>query len=233
MLMILFHFLFKPLVIFFVLLMLVKVTGKKSLSQITYFDYISGITIGAIAGAASIDKHTDLIKGIIVLMIWIFIPMIMSYIEYRSFSFERKTVGEPLFLIKNGVVATYNLKKAKYSINDLLMQLRKKDVFDLTEVEFAILEVDGTVSVLKKAPYSKVTPQDLNINPPYKGLTLSLIINGIIVDSNLHLAEKDKAWLEEEIKKNNITNIEDVLYAGYTSVGKLELVTKNTSNTAT
>jgi uncharacterized membrane protein YcaP (DUF421 family) len=213
--------------------MLVKITGKKSLSQITYFDYISGITIGAIAGAASIDKHTDLIKGIIVLMIWVFIPMIMSYIEYRSFSFERKTVGEPLFLIKNGVVATDNLKKAKYSINDLLMQLRKKDVFDIAEVEFAILEVDGTVSVLKKAPYSNVTPQDLNITLPYKGLTLSLIINGIIVDSNLRLAEKDKSWLEEEIKKNNITNVEDVLYAGYTSVGKLELVTKDNSPTET
>ncbi|GKU25472.1 DUF421 domain-containing protein [Clostridium folliculivorans] len=121
MLIILFHYLFKPLVIFFVLLILVKITGKKSLSQITYFDYISGITIGALAGATSVDKHTGIIKGVSVLMIWVFIPMIMSYFEYRSFSFERKTVGEPLFLIKRGIVATDNLKKAKYSINDLLM----------------------------------------------------------------------------------------------------------------
>nr|WP_261856310.1 YetF domain-containing protein [Clostridium folliculivorans] len=102
-------------------------------------------------------------------------------------------------------------------------------MFYIAEVEFAILEVDGEISVLKKAPYANVTPQDLNIAPPYKGLTLSLIINGIILDSNLSLAEKNKAWLEEELKKNNITNVEDILYAGYTSGGKLELVTKRSA----
>ena len=222
-----FHFIYKPLVIFFVLFILVRLTGKKSLSQITYFDYVSAITIGTIAGSITIEDNVGIVKGIVVMLVWILIPVIMSYIGSKNLTFERKTVGEPIILIRNGTLDYNNLKKTKYNIEDLLMQLRKKDVFDISEVEFALLEVDGELSTLKKSPYNSVTPKALNISTPYKGLTLSLIINGRILEANLKLVEKDKTWLDEQLKQKDVRIIEDVVYAGYTSDGRLISYTKN------
>ena len=203
---------YKPLIVFIGLFLHVLITGKKQLSEITYYDYISGVTIGAIAGAASLDENVSIYKGIIALAVWIIVPVIISYINMKNLSSKRLTTGEPLILIKNGTVNDINLKKARYNIEDLLMQLRKKDVFNLSEVEFALLEIDGELSVLKKAPYNTVTPKDLNISTPYKGLTLNLIVNGRIIESNLVLAEKDSAWLKEQLsrkkcKRHNRCNI--------------------------
>lgn len=218
---------YKPLIVFTGLFILIRMTGKKHLSEITYYDYISGVTIGAIAGASSVDENISIYKGIIALAIWIIVPIIISYINIKSLTYQRFTVGEPLILIKNGTVNDINLKKARYSIEDLLMQLRKKDVFNLSEVEFALLEIDGELSVLKKAPYNAVTPKDLNISTPYKGLILNLIINGRIIESNLELAGKDKVWLNEQLHLKNVKDITDVIFGGFASDGQLELVVKN------
>lgn len=218
---------YKPLIVFIGLFILIRITGKKQLSEITYYDYISGVTIGAIAGSASLDEKVSIYKGIIALAVWIIVPVIISYINIKNLSSKRLTTGEPLILIKNGTVNDINLKKARYNIEDLLMQLRKKDVFNLSEVEFALLEIDGELSVLKKAPYNTVTPKDLNISTPYKGLTLNLIVNGRIIESNLVLAEKDKAWLKEQLHLKNVKDITDVIFAGFTSDKQLEVITKN------
>ncbi|MFV3013374.1 YetF domain-containing protein [Clostridium botulinum] len=218
---------YKPLIIFMVLFILIRITGKRHLSEITYYDYISGITIGAIAGTASVDESISIYGGIIALVVWIIVPIIISYINIKNLSYRRLTVGEPLVLIKNGTVNDVNLKKARYNIEDLLMQLRKKDVFNLSEVEFALLEIDGELSVLKKAPYNTVTSKDLNISTPHKGLILNLIVNGRIIESNLRLAGKDRAWLKEQLHLKNVKDITDVIFGGFTSDGQLEVVTKN------
>lgn len=218
---------YKPLIIFIGFFVLIRVIGKKQLSEITYYDYISGVTVGAIAGTASIDERIGIYKSIAALAVWIIVPVIFSYINIKNLSFKRFTIGEPLILIKNGTVNEVNLKKTKYSIEELLMQLRKKEVFDLAEVEFALLEVDGELSVLKKAQYNALTPKDLNISVPYKGLTLNLIVNGRIIESNLAIAEKDRAWLNEQLKLKNVDDMADILLAALTSDNQLEVITKN------
>ncbi|WP_234123734.1 YetF domain-containing protein [Clostridium hydrogenum] len=219
--------LYNSLIIFIVLFILIKITGKKHLSEITYYDYISGITIGAIAGTASVNENVSIYNGIVGLLTWIIVPMIISYINTKSLSHRRLTVGEPLILIKNGIVNDLNLKKARYNIDNLLMQLRKKDVFNLSEVEFALLEVDGELSVLKKSPYNAATPKDLNISTPYKGLILNLIVNGRIIETNLKLAGKDSEWLKAQLHLKKVNDLQDVIFAGFTSDEQLQIVTKN------
>lgn len=219
--------LYNSLIIFIVLFILIKITGKKHLSEITYYDYISGITIGAIAGTASVNENVSIYNGIIALVTWIIVPMIISYINMKSLSYRRLTVGEPLILIKNGIVNDLNLKKARYNIDNLLMQLRKKDVFNLSEVEFALLEVDGELSVLKKSPYNAATPKDLNISTPYKGLILNLIINGRIIETNLKLAGKNSEWLKAQLHLKKVNDIKDVIFAGFTSDEQLQIITEN------
>lgn len=219
--------LYRSIIIFLGLFILVRVTGKKHLSEITYYDYISGITIGAIAGSASVNEKVSIYSGLIALVVWIVIPVIVSLFNLKNLSCRRVTVGKPLILIKNGVVDDANLKKARYHIEDLLMQLRKKDVFNLAEVEFALLEIDGELSVLKKAPCNSVKAKDLNLATPYQGLILNLIINGRIIESNLELSGKDESWLFDQLRSNNINNIEEVIFAGFTSDQQLQIVTKN------
>lgn len=218
---------YKSLIIFVGLFTLIRITGKKHLSEITYYDYISGITIGAIAGATSVDENIRIYNGIIALVIWIIAPVVISYLNIKSLSSRRLTVGKPIILIKNGIVNDVNLKKVRYTIENLLMQLRKKDVFDLSEVEFALLEVDGEISVLKKTSYNTVTPKDLNISTSYKALILNLIINGKILESNLELSGKSETWLMEQLHLKNVEDITDVIFAGITSDEQLQVVTKN------
>jgi uncharacterized membrane protein YcaP (DUF421 family) len=197
------------------------------MSEITYYDYISGITLGAIAGASSANENVNIYGGMLALIIWALIPILLSYINMKSVTSKRLTGGKPLILIRNGNLDNSALTKSRYTIEDLLMQLRKKDVFNLSQVEFAILEIDGELSVLKKAPYNTVTPKDLKIAIPYKGLTIDLIINGRVLESNLSLAGKDKTWLMQQLQLQNVKNIMYVIYAGLTSDGKLELATTN------
>lgn len=102
---------YKSLIIFVVLFILIRITGKKHLLEITYYDYISGITIGAIAGTASVNENISIYNGIIGLATWIVVPLVISYINMRSLSHRRFIVGEPLILIKNGTVNNLNLKK--------------------------------------------------------------------------------------------------------------------------
>ncbi|MFL0246494.1 DUF421 domain-containing protein [Candidatus Clostridium stratigraminis] len=223
--------LYKSLIIFIVLFILIRITGKKHLSEITYFDYISGITIGEIAGSTSVHDNVSVYDGIISLVVWSIIPIVISYINMKSLSNRRLTVGEPLILIKNGTVNDINLKKARYNIENLLMQLRKKDIFDLSEVEFALLEVDGELSVLKKSPYNAATLKDLNISTPYKGLILNLIVNGRAIETNLKLAEKNLAWLKHQLHLKKVEDIADVIFAGFTTDEQLQIITKdNLSN---
>lgn len=219
--------LYKSLIIFIVLFILIRIAGKKHLSEITYYDYISGITIGAIAGTASVNENVSIYNGIIGLVVWVVIPIVISYINIKSLSHRRLTVGEPLILIKNGTVNDVNLKRARYNIENLLMQLRKKDIFNLSEVEFALLEVDGELSVLKKPPYNTATPKDLNISTPYKGLILNLIVNGRVIETNLKLAGKNSAWLKHQLHLKKVKDITDVIFAGFTADEQLQIITKN------
>lgn len=166
----------KSLTLFIILFILTRITGKKHMSEITYYDYISGITIGAIAGASSIDENINIFSAIIALSIWVLIPLFISYINMKSVTSKRFTGGSPLILIKHGTLDDVALTKSRYTIEDLLMQLRKKDVFNLLQAEFAILEIDGELSVLKKAPYNTVTPKDLII---------TLLLSTILLPLNL------------------------------------------------
>lgn len=218
---------YRSIFIFVLLFILTRITGKKHMSELTFYDYISGITIGAIAGASCVDSNIRIIDSIIALAVWTLIPIIISLINIKSLKFKRFMGGKPVILIKNGAVIDTNMKQVRYNIEDLLAQLRKKDIFNLSEVEFAVLEINGELNVLKKSPFLPVTPKDLNISLPYKGLAIDLIINGNIIESSLEFIEKDKSWLIHQLNSRNADNYKHITYAGLTSDGTFQLITDN------
>lgn len=214
----------RSIVLFITLLIFARIMGRKQLSEVTYFDYIVGITIGSIAAAISVDKRIDFFQGISAAVVWTIMPIIIGIINLKSLTFRRITDGDTLIVIENGVVNDKNMKKAKYNIEDLLMQLREKGVFDLAEVEFALLEPSGQLSVLKKAEFNPVTPKDMNIKTNYKGMLIELIVNGEVIDSNLRSIKKDRKWLKKELKIKNVNRLEEVIYAAFNSNNELEVV---------
>ena len=119
------------------------------------------------------------------------------------------------------------MKKARYNMGDLLIQLRNKDVFYITDVEIAILEPDGKLSVLKKAEQDTVTIGDMNIKKPKTGMMVDLILNGNILSSHLALIQKDENWVRAQLKTRNIDNIKDVIFAGIQADEQIYIVIKD------
>lgn len=205
---------FRSVVTYFVLVILTRVMGRKQISQLTYFDYVVGITIGSIASVASIDKNVNMFEGIFSIIIWCVLTILISQITLKNIKLRLWIDSEPLLIIDKGKVIYKNMKKARYNIGDLLMQLRDKDIFYITDVEIAILEPDGKLSILKKAEQTTVTVQDLNINKPKTGMMVDIILDGKILFSHLPQIKKNEAWVIAQLNVRNIDNIKDVVFAG-------------------
>lgn len=216
----------RSLVTYFILLAFTRIMGRKQISQLTYFDYIVGITIGSIAGVVAIDKSVKVIDGIVSIFIWSLLTIIISEITLRNINLRLIFDSEPLLIIDKGTVIYKNMKKARYNIGDLLMQLRNKDIFNITDVEIAVLEPDGKLSILKKSQFSMVTIGDMNIQSKREGMMVDLILDGHILSSHLDQIEKDENWLMSQLRARKIENIKDVIFAGIQADKQIYIVTK-------
>ncbi len=207
--------LIRSLIGFFTLFVFARLLGKQEISQLSFFDYVLGITIGSIAASLSVDLSSRAWPHWVGLFTWTVTVFALQLITFRSKNANRYLVGEPIILIKNGLIMEDNMKKLRYTIADLLKQLRNKDVFDLTQVDFAILETNGQLSVLLKPEYHCATPADLKITPPVSGLSTELIYSGIVIESNLKAAGLDRLWLDTQLNLKGINNPSEVFVATY------------------
>jgi len=218
---------FRSFVTYLILLIFTRVMGRKQISQLTFFDYVVGITIGSIAGVAAIDKSVKITDGIISIGIWSLLNIAISELTLKNINLRLLIDSEPLLIIDKGTVIYKNMKKARYNMGDLLMQLRNKDVFNITEVEIAILEPDGKLSILKKSEFSMVTVGDIKIQNAKVGMMLDLILDGKILSSHLSQIQKDEHWLMSQLETKNINNIKDVIFAGIQADEQIYIVTKH------
>lgn len=199
------------------MLILARVLGKQQISQLTFFDYVLGITIGSIAASLSVDLSSRAWPHWIGIITWAIAVVILQYISFLSKRSQRYLTGVPTIVIMNGKILEQNMYKLRYTTSDLLEQLRDKNVFDLTRVAFAVLENNGQLSVLLKPQYQPVTPSDLNISPKNAGLNNELIYNGLIIEENLAKTGVDRVWLEQQLRAQGISSYTDVFIASYDS----------------
>lgn len=205
----------RSLISFFTLLIFARVLGKQELSQLSFFDYVLGITIGSIAASLSVDLSSRAWPHWVGLFTWSATVFALQIITFRSEKANRLLVGEPAILIMNGKILENNMKKTRYTISDLLKQLREKDVFDISKVDFAVLESNGQLSVLLKPEHQYATPGDLNITPHVSGLSTELIYSGIVIEENLKTSGLDESWLNIQLKMNGIKSVSEVFLATY------------------
>lgn len=206
---------------FFTLLIFARILGKQQISQLTFFDYVLGITIGSMASTLTTDLTSSAWAHWVGLLTWAVICFIMQWSTLRSKTISSYIDGEPTIVVMNGQIMEDAMKKMRFRLSDLLEQLRGKDVFDLKEVQFAVLEKDGQLSVLKKPEYIPVTPKDMNLYTGPGGLTITLIYDGTIIPKNLKVINKDKEWLTDELRKKGINDVEDVFMAAIDKTNNL------------
>lgn len=218
---ILFSTIIRGILIYFLGLILSKLIGIKIISQMNFFDFIMGVSIGSMIAKIIIDKNHVIFSGIIALIIFTLLTIGTSYLNLKSYTARRIINAKTLILIENGRIIDKNMKRLRITINELMMKLREKDVFSLEDVQFAIMESNGQLSVLIKADKKPVTPYDMNLKVKNLSLINDIIIDGEIIDRNLKIAGIDKKWLQSELKRKSINNIKEVFYAGIDQNKKL------------
>ena len=205
-----------------VLLILTRLLGKKQMSQLTYFNYITGVTMGSVAGDFISEVNMPVVDALASLIAICILTELNSFIALKSTSYRKVMDGDDIILIKKGKIIKPALKSCRMSVNILLMLLRQSNTFSVEEVEYAILETNGSLSVMKRQQAQPIIKSDLDIKAEkIKNLPREVISDGKIMKVNIKELNKDEEWLKNELRKNNIESVKDVFYAEVRSDGTL------------
>lgn len=218
---------FKPTIAFILLLILARILGKKQMSQMTFFNYVTGITIGSLAANIITYNDESIWEEVIGLIWWCALTALLAYITLKSAKLRLIIDGQPALLVKNGIFQEKELKSTRISLEDFTMMLREQNIFSIKEVDYAILEPNGKLSILKVQDQLNVIRKDMNIptsEPKY--LPSELIIDGRIVYKNLSDYGLNTQWLENELRHLKIDKAENVFYAEIQSDGTLYVAIK-------
>jgi len=211
------------------LFLITKMLGKKQVSQLSLFDYVIGISIGNFAAEMTINLESNEINGILAVIIFGLVAYIVSIATMKSIVLRRFFIGTPTVIIQNGKILENNLRKVKFDINDMLEEVRTAGYFDLSQVEYAVMEVDGNLSILPKPEYRPLTPKDMNLKVNKEGLCANVIIDSKIMHKNLANMNKDEKWLMKELKVKGYTDTTKILLATLDIDEKLIIYEKNFS----
>ncbi|MGM9572772.1 MAG: DUF421 domain-containing protein [bacterium] len=205
------------------LMIFTRLLGKQQISQLTFFDYVLGITIGSTASTLTTDLDSRAWPHWVGIFVWSFLVFFTQWITVKSQWFSKYLDGDPVVLIANGQILESSMKRMRYRLSDLLEQLRSQGVFDISEVEFAVLEVSGQISILKKTQYLPLTPQDMKLKTDYQGLSAQIIYDGVLIEPNLAKLNLSRSWLNKQLKKQGVHDVSEVFLASLNTKGELYL----------
>lgn len=206
---------------FFSLLLLVRLIGKQQMAELTFFDYVVGITIGSIASTLSVQVNQNTLATLTGMAVWTVLPILLAYLCLHNVWIRKVVEGEASVVIENGKILEKNLGKLRLSIDDLISQLRTQGIFNIADVEFALFEANGKLSIQKKSQKRPITPSDLFLPTQYEGLPTNLIEDGILLADALRSLHLSKAWLYNHLEKANVADIKQVSLAQLDTQGNL------------
>ncbi|MEN6461325.1 MAG: DUF421 domain-containing protein [Syntrophomonas sp.] len=219
----------RTLILYTATVVLLRIMGKRQIGQLQPYELVVIIMISELAAIPMQNTGIPIINGLIPIFILVAAEITLSHLSLKSERARGIICGKPSVLIENSKIIETELKRLRYNINDLLEQLRLKNVPDIADVEFAILETSGQLSVILKSQKRPVVPQDLNISPEYEGLPITLVIDGQIIQENLTKMNIDADWLQNELVKSGIHNIKQILFATLDTHGKLYYQVKSSN----
>ncbi|WP_331254648.1 DUF421 domain-containing protein [Sutcliffiella horikoshii] len=207
--------LIKVVVGFFMLFTITQILGKTTIKQLTPFDFISAIVLSELLGNGIYEEKVHIAYIFFTIFTWGVLLVIMEKLLLKFKKLRGVLEGNPSIIIRDGQIDRYQLKKNRMNINQLLSVLRQSETFSIREVAFAILESNGSISIMKKSKYQKVTLQDLQIPPQPTYLSTSLIIDGEVLEDNVKDLGFDMGWLQQQIRSKGYSKVDDVLYADW------------------
>ncbi|MBP2628471.1 MAG: putative rane protein [Firmicutes bacterium] len=217
----------RTILTFLVVLAMTRILGRKQISQLTFFDYVAGTAIGSLSASAMSNNSISLLTDLLCFITWTLLIISMNLITLHSAPARKLLDDQPRVVIRDGKILENNLGCSFYTVSDLLMQLREKEVFDPNEIDVGILETNGELSILKKTEYQTITAKDLNISNQTKGVVASqytgkeLVINGEILQQNLSSLGISEQWLKQQLQAQGVNEIKAVTLATLIPGGKL------------
>lgn len=211
----------RTVVAFFLILIVTRLMGRKSISQMTFFDFSIAITLGSVTANIGLGSNATFSSAVTVLLTLCLLGIMVGLIHINSFRLRKLFNSEPIIIISNGEIIKKNMKRERLTINELTSLLREKNYFNISDINFAILENDGKLSVLPKSNKKPLTPSDMQIQLPESGLTRDIIIDGNILYENLQYINLTEKWLFTELKNIGINDAKEVFFAALDSSGKL------------
>ncbi len=209
-----------------ILFVLTKIMGNREMSQLTMFDYIVSITIGSIAAEMATSLENDFMEPVVAMIVYGLVTVFISYITCKSLNMRRFFTGRAKILLDNGRLYRKNFKSAKIDLNDFLMECRVNGYFNLSDIQTAILEPNGKISFLAKSLKRPATPEDLNLSPEQENIVINVILDGVLLKENLDKTGNNINWLENNLKKQGITDIKKVFLATCDNQNNLSVYVK-------
>ncbi len=195
------------------LFLLTKIMGAKQISQLTFFDYIIGISIGSIVGILAVDRDIHYMHPLVSMTAYALTDVLISVIARKSIKARRIFDGTPTVVIYDGKIIRQNMKKMHYDINELLSMCRIKGYYNVADIYCAILETNGDLSVLPRSEKRPVQPNDLNLAPAQESMVANVIIDGKVMANNLKGIGRNEQWLMKKLKEQGYGDARAVLLA--------------------
>ena len=205
------------------LFVITKIMGHKQVAQLDFFDYVSGITIGSIGAELATELEMPE-KPLIALAIYGLASIILNMIAHKMPRMRKYINGSPTILMNDGKLYRKNMKQAKLDISEFMILCREQGYFDLDEIQTAVFEYNGKLSVLPRSARSPVTPDDLKITPKQTHIATEIVMDGRVMEENLSRIGRDLNWLNEQLKSQGHENAKEIFLAVYReSENKLSL----------
>lgn len=230
----LFTIFWRTVLIYFVVFLIMRLMGKREIGKLSVFDLVISIMIAEIAVFIIDDPHMPIINGIVPMVTLVMIQIVLAYLTLKNQKARAWFDGKPSFLIENGVLNQKEMRKQRYTLDDLLMQLRERQVTNMADVEFAVLETSGKLSVIEKTEHDSneperpaaPVPKEAETDKPrfrYEGLPLPLIMDGKVQDENLMKIGKTRFWLKNQLQSKGAYDFKEVFFCSIDHRGRMYL----------
>lgn len=204
------------------MIVMARINGPKQISQMSFYDYVSGISVGSVAASICTNASADFWNGIFVIFLFLLTSFVLNIVAQKQLKVRELLIGKPIVLISHGKIQRAGLKQSKLDMNELLSNLRYSGYFNIQDVYTAILEPTGKISVQAKGGARNVRPSDLSIHAKNPKAITEVILDGKVQYENLAAFHKDIKWLEKQCNQNK-TSIDEVMLATLDEQGTLSI----------
>lgn len=211
----------RTIILYTLVVLIIRIMGKHQIGQLQPYELVITIMISELAAIPMQDTEIPLLNGVIPILTLLLIQLSTSLLSLKNPGFRRLISGQPSIIIERGQINQQELTRLRYSLSDLLEQLRLQGFPNVADVDYAILETSGKLSVIPKTDKRPVTPGDLALNPAYEGLPITLVEDGILKRDNLQRAGLSEKWLTDELRKKGLSGTEEAFLVNHDASGKL------------